>query len=117
MTLDSERVILVLDRTQMGMTDDPDAAKAAVDGFNSLAKSLGASGGIMFGSSVELPNDDPQPEGLTIHADELNALRWAHEHLDLTPVGGSPGELHPDSEPARMLSALWMLIQRAEQQR
>lgn len=111
MVVDSDRTILVLDR--LGKIGEARAGNVGVD-LQSMAERIGLSGGVCFGEEVDLP-DDPQPEGLTIHADELAALRWALTALDLTPVGDRPGELRPDSGPAKHLAALRLLIQRAEQ--
>lgn len=99
MVIDGDRTILVLDRLPVSPTPGDDQR------WNEAAKRMGASGGMTYGGSIDLP-DDPQPEGLTIHADELAALRRLAE-----VVAGVPGaEYRPDDR-----AALNLLIERAEQ--
>jgi hypothetical protein len=106
MTLDAEHVILVLDRMKISDNSTPEDVASAVEGFNSLAKSAGAAGGLIFAQSVDLPNGELDSEGLTIHADELAALR---RMLDV--VNGVAGAgWRPDDR-----AVIELLIQRAEQ--
>lgn len=97
--------LLVLDR--MGLLA-AEQAEAIVRGCQSPA----AQGVLVFPFEVDIP--DESDEGTVIHVDERLALRWAVDALDVYPVGGSPGELHPRSRPAENLAALRLLLARIE---
>lgn len=110
MTVDAEHVILVLDRVSAdpATTYTTGTTKAAMEDFAAAAKSMGAAGGLVFAGSVDLPHDDPQPEGLTIHADEIAALR----RLSDVTHGAAGAQYRPSDR-----EVLKLLIERAEQQR
>ncbi len=102
MTMAADKTLLVLDR----VADSAEIGPEAMSRFNVLAQQVGAHGGLLFDGPVDLPNDDPVREGLTIHADELAALHWAVDHLSEVSFSYDPGP---------KLGALRLLIQRAEQ--
>ncbi len=113
--LDADRVMLVLDGLpQMGS----DLAQQAAARLDAAAKRAGAAGLMVFDGPVDIPDSDPEPEsGVVLYPDEAAALEWALGELFRMPVGGSPGELHPASEPARQTQALQMLLDRAQESR
>jgi hypothetical protein len=86
MTLDADSTVLVIDR--LGPVLTPERVAKIAD----MGKHVGMAGTLVFDFEIDLPNDDPQPEGLTIHADELAALRWAVTTLAVVghDVVGSP---------------------------
>jgi hypothetical protein len=109
MMVDADHSILVLDRFK------PDTAehliglrKIMADGADAPRPPV-----LILPFEVDLGDDGPE-EGLTVHADEIEALRWAIDALSLMPVDRL-GELHPTHNPTRYLDALRLLLQRAEQ--
>ncbi len=112
--LDADRVVLVLDRVSPGA--GPDILAAAAGRLDAAAKRVGATGLLLFDGPVDIPDSDPEPEsGTALYADETAALEWAVDTLDRTPVGASPGELHPYSRPARRIESLRLLLDRARE--
>ncbi len=110
--IDADRVVLVLDRVNFTPTTEQVAA------LTDIAKRCGATGMITFAWDVDIPEVDPQPEvgenALRMYADEIEAIRWAHNRLTEIPVGASDGELPPTAATERHLRALHDLRARTQ---